>query len=235
MKHKRSVLLSVYLILVLAAVGAAPLEAQSNCTSSAIAAVQCFVANAVATNLVAPRHNMTLAQFEAYGVAVSQILKSNHTYLMLITTSSAVADAMPPINANGTPNQSAQNAVLTAIVSSEYSNGFVNAPQGVTLLDLQWFAEDVAAAMNDNQGYMQLLTPGATLRLLDSYVVAATTGNTVDWPTVDASISNLVDAATSAGIIRIPPGETATQLKALMYAVAQIIYSYKTATGRKTL
>src|SRR5271155_1213926 len=82
-----------------------PAAAQStNCTSSQQAAVQCFVANAVATDLTKPRYGMTLPQFEAYGVAVSHILQTHTTYLMLVGTSSAIADAMPPTNANGTAN-----------------------------------------------------------------------------------------------------------------------------------
>jgi hypothetical protein len=228
------------IILQLACVGiggfsAAPLHAQSDCTSSAGAAVECFVSNAVAANLAAPRHGLTLAQFQAYGVAVSQILQTHHSYLMLVATASAVADAMPPVNADGTPNQSAQVVALDAIVAAEFTNQFVSLPQGVVLQDLEWFTEDVAGAMNVNQGYMQLLTPGAALRLLDSYVAAATTGATVDWQKVETSISNVIDAFTNAGLIKIPPGETAAHLKTLMRAVAGAIFTYKTATGRKNL
>jgi hypothetical protein len=87
--------------LALAAFSARTLHAQTSCTASTSAAVQCFVSNAVTTNLAAPRHGLTLAQFQAYGVAVSQILQTHHSYLVLVTTASAVADAMPPINANG--------------------------------------------------------------------------------------------------------------------------------------
>jgi hypothetical protein len=219
----------------LAAFSASPLHAQTNCTASTSAAVQCFVSNAVTTNLAAPRHGLTVAQFQAYGVAVLQILQTRHSYLVLVTTASAVADAMPPINANGTPNQAAQDAALTSIVAAEFASQFVSLPQGATLQDLEWFAEDIAAPMNSNQGYMQLLTPGASLRLLDSYVVTATTGTTVDWTTVQANISNVVDSFTNTGMIKIPAGETSTNLKTLMRAVAGAIVTYKTATGRKSL
>ena len=225
----------------LAAFVAAPLRAQTNCTADASAAIECFVANAVATNLTAPRHGLTPTQFQAYGVAISQILHTHHSYLMLLATASSVADAMPPINASGTPNQAAQTAALDAIVAAELATGFVSLPQGVVRQDVQWFAEDVAAPMNNSQGYLQLLTPGAALRLLDTYVVAATTAgsggapSTVDWQKVETSISNAVDAFTSAGIILIPPGEASTKLKALLQDVAQIIFTYKTATGRANL
>jgi len=225
----------------LASLYALPLRAQTNCAADASAAIECFVANAVATNLTALRHGLTLAQFQAYGVAVSQILHTHHSYLMLLATASSVADAMPPIDASGTPHQAAQTAALDEIVAAEVSTGFASLPQGVVLQDLQWFAEDVAAPMNNNQGYLQLLTPGAALRLLDTYVVAATTAgiggapSTVDWQKVETSISNAVDSFTSAGIIMIPPGEAATKLKTLMRDVAGAIFTYKTATGRKTL
>ena len=219
----------------LAAFGAAPVGAQSNCTSSADAAVQCFISNAVATKLAVPRQGMSLAQFQTYGVAVSQILQTKHTYLVLVTTASAVADAMPPTDASGTPDPSSQKAAIDAIVAAEFSNGFVNAPIGVSLLDLQRFTEDVAGAMNDNQGYMQLLTPGATLRLVDSWVCAATAANTVDWQKVQAIISSVVDTFTGAGIIKIPASNTTAELKAFMRAVAGVIYSYRTATGRNRL
>jgi hypothetical protein len=230
------ILLSACWLLV--ALCAVPLCAQTNCTANAGAAVQCFVSNAVTAKLVAPRHGLTLAQFQAYGVAVLQILQTHHSYLVLVTTASAVADAMPPVNANGTRNQAAQDAALTTIVAAEFTNGFVSLPQSATLQDLQWFAEDVAAPMNDNQGYMQLLTPGAALRLLDSYVVAATTpgaAGTVNWTAVQTNISNVIDTFTNADLIKIPAGETATNLKTLMRAVAGAIVTYKTATGRKTL
>ena len=50
----------------------------TNCTASQQAAVECFVANAVTTNLAEPRHGMTLAQFESYGFAV-RMVEDRHT------------------------------------------------------------------------------------------------------------------------------------------------------------
>jgi hypothetical protein len=237
----RKKLILLFLCSTMVAISAAPLRAQTNCTANAGAAVQCFVSNAVAAKLASPRHGLTLAQYQAYGVAVLQILQTHHSYLVLVTTASSVADAMPPLNANGTANQAAQDAAITAIVAAEFANQFVTLPQGTSLQDLEWFAEDVAAPMNDNQGYMQLLTPGAALRLLDSYIVAATTPGaggaaaTVNWQTVETNISNVVDTFTNAGLIKIPAGETSTHLKALMLAVAEEIVTYKTATGRMVL
>src|ERR1700679_3543747 len=90
-----------------AALSARPALSQTNCTASQQAAVQCFVANAVATDLTKPRYGMTLAQFESYGLCVSQVLQPPHPFLVLVGFSSAVADAMPPTNADGSSNQTA--------------------------------------------------------------------------------------------------------------------------------
>ena len=79
--------------------------------------MECFVANAVATSLTKPRYGMTLEAFKNYGVAVSQILRTHHTYIVLVGISSAVADAMPPTNADGTSNQTAQDNAVTQAVS----------------------------------------------------------------------------------------------------------------------
>jgi hypothetical protein len=73
-----------------------------NCTASSDAAVQCFVANAVTTGLTQPRYGMTLAQFQAYGVAVTKILQTDQTYLGLVGLCSEIAAALPPTNAEGT-------------------------------------------------------------------------------------------------------------------------------------
>ena len=212
-----------------------PVAAQStNCTSSQQAAVQCFVANAVATDLTKPRYGMTLAQFEAYGVAVSEILRTNHTYLVLIGTSSAIADAMPPTNANGSANQSAQDVAVTQIVSAEVSEGLANTTVA-TVQDLQWFSLDVTGAMNDNNGVMALLTPGVSLRIIDSYVVTGTTNGTVNWTVVDASLSQAVDNFIASGVFKVPGLTTTARLKAFVNSLAHIIYDYKVSTGRKSL
>jgi hypothetical protein len=212
-----------------------PAAAQStNCTSSQQAAVQCFVANAVATDLTKPRYGMTLAQFEAYGVAVSEILRTNHTYLVLIGTSSAIADAMPPTNANGSANQSAQDVAVTQIVSAEVSEGLANTTVA-TLQDLQWFSLDVTGAMNDSNGVMALLTPGVSLRIIDSYVVTGTTNGTVNWTVVHASLSQAVDNFIASGMFKVPGLTTTARLKAFVNSLAYIIYDYKVSTGRKSL
>lgn len=207
----------------------------TNCTASQQAAVECFVANAVATNLAEPRQGMTLPQFEAYGFAVSKILQTHSTYLVLVGLSSAVADAMPPVNADGSANQVAQNNAILQAVSAASHNGLTPLPTGVSLLDLQHFALDVAGAMNDSQGALELLTPGISLRIIDSYVITGTTNGQVSWSQVNASLSSAVSTFISSGLMKVPPGMTVAQVTAFADSLAQIINTYKVSTHRTAL
>ena len=229
----------IVVALLLAATLAAP-RAQSqttptNCTASQQAAVECFVANAVATNLAEPRQGMTLPQFEAYGFAVSRILQTHSTYLVLVGLSSAVADAMPPVNADGSANPTAQNNAIIQAVSAASREGFAPLPSGVSLPDLQHFSLDVAGAMNDNQGALELLTPGISLRIIDSYIITGTTNGQVSWAQVDANLSTAVSNFISSGLMKVPPGMTVAQVTSFAESLAQIIHTYKVATHRAAL
>jgi hypothetical protein len=229
---KRSVLLGVCLG---AAACAAPAMNAQNCTASKQAAIECFVANAVTTKITEPRYGMTLPEFKAYGVAVSEILQSNHTYIVLIGISSAIADAMPPKNLGASTNQSAQNLAVAQIVNAVIAGGFAPLPSGVTAQQLQWFTLDLVNAMNDNGGMMQMLTPGVGLRIIDSYVVTGTSNGSVNWPLVDASLTSAVQSFISSGLMRIPAGHTPAQVETFVSLVAQAIYAYKVSTNRATL
>ena len=229
---KKSVLLGV--CLGVAAIAAPPMYAQS-CTASKQAAIECFVANAVTTKITAPRYGMTLPEFKAYGVAVSEILQSNHTYLVLIGISSAIADAMPPKNLNGSTNQSAQDLAVSQIVDAVIAGGFAPLPSNVTAQQLQWFTLDLVNAMNDNGGMMQMLTPGVGLRIVDSYVVTGTSGGNVNWPLVDASLTSAVQSFIGSGLMKIPAGHTPAQVETFVGSVAQAIYAYKVSTNRAAL
>jgi len=178
---------------------------------------------------------MTLPQFEAYGVAVSHILQTHTTYLMLVGTSSAIADAMPPTNAKGTANQAAQNLAVEQIVSAAVQNGLADTSEYATLQDLEWFSLDVTSAMNDNGGVMAMLTPGVSLRIIDSYIVTGTKDGQVDWTVVDESLSAAVDKFVASGMMKIPAGMTTAHVKSFITAVAHVISDYKVATDRKTL
>jgi len=232
---RNTILAGVFSVLVLAA-SSVPTAAQAtNCTASQQAAVQCFVANAVTTDLTQPRYGMTLPQFEAYGAAVAHILQTHTTYLMLVGTSSAIADAMPPTNANGTANQAAQDLAVEQIVSAAVQDGLASTSEYATLQDLEWFSLDVTSAMNDNGGVMAMLTPGVSLRIIDSYIVTGTTNGQVNWTVVDDSLWTAVDNFVASGMIKIPAGMTSTHVKTFITALAHAISDYKVATARKTL
>jgi hypothetical protein len=207
----------------------------TNCTASQQAAVECFVANAVATDLAKPRYGMSLAQFRSYGYAVARILQTHQTYIVLIGVSSAVADAMPPFNADGTPNQSAQENAVTQAVAAANRVGFTTPPEGAALLDLEHFALDITNAMNDDNGVLEVLTPGVALRIIDSYIVTATVNGQVSWTTVDANLSTAIGNIISSGLMKIPPGMSRTQVTLFANSLAQVIYNYKVATHRTAL
>jgi hypothetical protein len=207
-----------------------------SCTTSSDAAVQCFVANAVATGLTQPRYGMTLAQFQAYGVAVTKILQTDQTYIVLVGLSSAIADAMPPTNADGSFDTAAQETAIAQIVAAAATDGFVWPPSGTDLQDLQWFTQDLVNAMNVNQQVLQILTPGVTLRIIDSYIITATgSDGTVNWPQVNASLTTLVANFISSGLVRLTPSLTTAQLTAFVTALAQTISTYKVSTNRASL
>jgi hypothetical protein len=178
---------------------------------------------------------MTLAQFESYGVAISEILQTHQTYLVLVCISSAAADAMPPTNLNGSANLLAQQKAVSEIVAAADAAGLVPIPAKTTLHEMEWFALDVSGAMNDNDGVLQLLTPGVAFRMIDSYVVTATSEGEVNWTEVDTKLTTAVDSFVKAGLIKIPAGMSTVKVAAFANALAHIIYSYKVATGRTTL
>jgi hypothetical protein len=214
---------------------AAHAQTPSNCAASQAAAVQCFVANSVKTDLFPIRHGMTLTQYETYGVAVSNILHTEHTYLVLVGLSSAIADAMPPTNSDGSANIAAQNQAVDAISYYAATNNLVNTPAGVSTQDLQWFSMDITAMMNANNDYLALLTPGVSLRMIDSYVVSSTTGRTVNWTEVNSGLSSAIQNFVNAGLIKIPSGMTQANLVTFAESTAKAIYAYKQSTKRTTL
>lgn len=218
-----------------AATFAPPSVSAQNCTATQAAAVQCFVANAVTTKITSPRYGMTLLQFEAYGVAVSQIVQTHHTYLLLTGVASAISDALPPTNANGSANLSAQDLAVSQIVAAAIAGEFVTPPAGTTAQDLQWFTLDLVTAMNDNEGMLQMLTPGVGFRMIDSYIVTATSNGTVNWTLVDSNLSTAVDSLMTAGLMKLPAGHTAAQVKTLVNSLAKAIYAYRVSTNRTSL
>jgi len=227
---KSIVFVGVCLLVVFAA---PPLRAQGGCASAPDAAVQCFVGNAVRTNLVTLQYGMTMTQFKAYGVSVSKIVQEQPTALAVVGLASAVADALPPTNANGTANQAAQTTAIDAIVDAGLANNILILPAETTPQDLKWFSLDLVNLMNTNNGI--LLSPGTMLRVIDSYVVTANVNGQMNWTQANTGIATMITNFASAGLLKLPT--TITTAQAILFAevLAQITYSYKAATGRTTL
>jgi hypothetical protein len=208
-------------------------HAQQNCEASQNAAVDCFVAYAVQTDLTSLRYGMNMTQFKAYGVAVSKILQAHQDYLVMAGMASAIADAMPPTNAAGTANAAAQTTAVDAIVHAEILCGLVSLPSQVSQQQAQWFSLDVVNSMNSSSGVM--LSPGFLLRAIDSYVVTATSGGKVNWTQANSQLATMVSSLSSAGLLKLPPSVTLANAQLFAQDVAQAIYNYKQATGRTTL
>jgi hypothetical protein len=142
---------------------------------------------------------------------------------------------MPPHNLDGSVNQSAQDLAVTQIVDAVIAGGFAPTPANVATQDLEWFTLDLVSAMNHNDGMMQMMTPGVGLRIIDSYVVTGTSNGSVNWPQVNASLTNAVQSFITAGLMKIPANQTAAQVETFVNSVAQAIYAYKVSTNRATL
>jgi hypothetical protein len=209
-----------------------PTPAQ-NCASAPNAAVECFMGNAVHSNLLTLQFGMTLAQFKTYGVSVSKIVQTPTTSLAAVVLASAVADAMPATNADGSANAAAQTAAMNAIVDAAVANNFMVLPADTTSQDMKWFSLDLLNAMNTPNGIV--LSPGTMLRMIDSYVVSSTTNGTVNWTPANAGIATMMTNLASSGLLKLPP--TIAQAQSIQFAqsLAQAIATYKTATGRTSL
>jgi hypothetical protein len=211
---------------------APPLRAQG-CASGQDAAVQCFVGNAVRTRLVTLQYGMTMSQYKAYGVSVSKIVQQQPTALAVVGLASAVADALPPTNANGSANQAAQTAAIDSIVEAGIANNFLTLPAQTTSQDLKWFSLDLVNVMNTNNGI--LLSPGTMLRVIDSYVVTANVNGQINWTQANSGIATMITNFASAGLLKLPATISINQAVQFAQSLAQITYGYKTATGRTTL
>lgn len=210
-----------------------PAHAQRSCTSSQNAAVECFASNAVQTKLLTVHYGMTMSQYKAYTVAVSNIIQAPDTNLVIFGLSCAIADAMPPTNADGSANQTAQTNAVNSIVAAEIASGLAVLPVQTSQQDMQWFALDLVNAMNANNGV--LLSPGTLLRLIDSYIVTSTSGGVVNWTQVNSNLSTMVGNLASSGLLKLPASITQAEVTNFAQSLARTIYTYKTATGRTSL
>jgi hypothetical protein len=214
--------------------GARPVQAQSGqCNSSQSAAVQCFVKNAVNTGLATLPPGMTLTQFQAYGVTVSTIVQNPTLVVFLMGMTAAAADALPPTNADATANQAAQDNAVNSIVDAGLNTGLISLPANTNASQLKLLARELTASINQNAGVV--ISPGALLRVLDSYLTSSTSAGTIDWAQVSTDISTLVDGLVSAGLLKLPANLSASNVKQFAYSMAVAIENYKLATGKATL
>jgi hypothetical protein len=233
MRHiKRFVLAGVF-ICIFGLLISQPGSAQS-CTGNQDEAVDCFIKNAVSTRLLVIPSGMSLTQYKSYGVAVSKVLQTPSAAVFLLGMTGAIADAMPPTNANGTANQAAQDAFVNTIITAGLRDGIITLPAETTSAQLQLFARELTAAMTSNGGVT--ISPGAFLRVLDVYVVAATPlSGPVNWLQVTTNINILVSGLQTAGLIRLPAGLTISNVEQFAFDTANAIEAYKLATGKAHL
>jgi hypothetical protein len=210
-----------------------PVARAQNCEASQSAAVGCFVADAVKTDLTSLRYGMNLTQFKAYGVAVSKIVQAEQDYVVLAGMASAVADAMPPTNASGTANTSAQQTAMNSIVQAEISCGLVALPAQVSQQQAEYFSLDLVSSMNASGGIM--LSPGFLLRVIDSYIVSGTSGGTVNWTQVNSQLATMVSSLSSSGLLKLPASLKLASAQTFAQDLAQAIYAYKQTTGKTSL
>jgi hypothetical protein len=204
------------------------------CTSSQDAAVQCFAKNALSTSLLVVPPGMSTATYRSFVVAVSHTLQDPTTTVFLLGMAGAVADALPPSNADGSANQAAQDAAMNAIVDAGLKDGMFVLPAETTSDNLKLMARYIAGAMGQNSGVT--VSPGTVFRILNSYIVAATSSTgTVDWLQATTNISKMVDGLISAGLLKLPAGISAGNVKQFAVDVASAIYQYTQATQKSTL
>jgi hypothetical protein len=218
---------------ILAATFGAPVAGAQNCTSTPDAAVDCFVGDAVRAKLLTVQSGMTMAQFKAYGVSVSKLVQSPQASLAAVALASAVADAMPATNSSGSANAAAQTAAVNSIVVAAIQDGFIVLPAETSQQDVEWFVADLVNAMNSPTGIV--MSPGTMLRVIDSYVVSSTSGGTVNWTVANTAIASMMQNLSTSGLLKLPTSVTAANATAFAQSLAQIISTYKTATGRSSL
>ncbi len=228
MRHiKRILVLGVFGLLI-------GMPGHAQCATSQDGAVNCFVNNGVSTGLLIVPTGMTMTQYQAYGVAISKVLQTPSAAVFLLGMAGATSDAIPPLNVDGTPNQPAQDAFVNAIITAGLNDSIIKLPLETTSPQLQQFARELTAGMMGNGGVT--ISPGAFLRALDGYILAATlrTG-TVDWLQVTTSITSLVSAMQTAGLIKLPASTTISNVLQFALDTASAIETYKLATGKAHL
>ncbi len=206
----------------------------AQCAGSQNEAVDCFIKNGVSTGLLAVPKGMTMAEYEAYGVSISKVLQSPSAAIFLLGMASAAADAVPPTNADGTEDLAAQNTFVNAIIAAGLKDEIITLPTQTTSAQIEEFARELTLGMAGNAGVT--ISPGAFLRALDGYILAATsTTGTVNWLQVTANITSLISALQTTGLMKLPAGITAANVQQFAVDTATAIVVYKVATGKAHL
>jgi hypothetical protein len=232
-RHLSAALFSATILMFTIAVPASAQEVNP-CNTTQSYAVRCFVRNAIATKILTVPTGMNITVYDNYAVAVFRITQDTNLWVMMLGTTSAIADAMPAKNADGTANEMAQTDAINSIVNSESLTGIIAIPSQITLAQLEMFAQQTVSNIAGFTGVS--LSPGAVLRLIDSYIITATSSSgTINWTTVDTSLTTAVKNLISSGMVKMPAGVTQAQFTTFVEDVAHAIASYKSATGRKSL
>ena len=215
---------------------AAPANAQevNPCNNSQTLAVRCFVRNAIATKILTVPSGMSATNYSNYAVSVFYITQDTNLSVILLGTTTAIADAMPAKNADGTANETAQTNAINSIINSESLTGLITLPSQTTEAQVELFAQQTVTNLTGFTGVS--LSPGAVLRLIDSYIITATSSTgAINWTTVDASLTTAVKNLIGSGMLKLPSGVTQAQFTTFVEDVAHAIEAYKSATGRKSL
>jgi hypothetical protein len=215
---------------------AAPANAQevNPCNNSQTLAVRCFVRNAIATKILTVPSGMSATNYSNYAVSVFYITQDTNLSVILLGTTTAIADAMPAKNADGTANETAQTNAINSIINSESLTGLITLPSQTTEAQVELFAQQTVTNLTGFTGVS--LSPGAVLRLIDSYIITATSSTgAINWTTVDASLTTAVKNLIGSSMLKLPSGVTQAQFTTFVEDVAHAIATYKSATGRKSL
>jgi hypothetical protein len=73
------------------------------------------------------------------------------------------------------------------------------------------------------------------LRVINSYVITATASGTVNWTQANSGIATMITNFATAGLLKLPATITTAQAIQFAQSLAQITYTYRTATARASL
>jgi hypothetical protein len=81
-----------------------------------------------------------------------------------------------------------------------------------------YFSQDVVNAMSQNQSLS--LSPGILLRIIDSYVVTATSNGTVNWTQVNSGWSSMLTNLIDTDVVKLPSSITHAQVQEFIQRLA---------------